>query len=154
MTCQSQDRIRVLVKRMDHARDLDIPAYATPGSAGVDLRAALSEPLTINPGRIALVPTGIAVAIPRGFEGQIRPRSGLATKHGISLVNAPGTVDSDFRGEMRCSLINLGSEPYTVQRGERIAQMVIAPVYQADFQEVAELPETERGGGGWGSTGK
>ncbi len=149
-----KDRIRVLVKRLAHGRDMDLPAYATPGSAGVDLRAAVNEPLTIQPGRIALVPTGIAMAIPRGFEGQIRPRSGLATKHGISLINAPGTVDSDFRGEMRCSLINLGPEPYTVRRGDRIAQMIIAPVFQARFEEVEELPETERGEGGWGSTGK
>lgn len=154
MDIRAKNDLVVEIKRLKHGRDLDLPAYATPGSAGVDLAAALEEPLTINPGRIALVPTGIAVAIPPGFEGQIRPRSGLATKFGISLVNAPGTVDSDFRGEMRCSLINLGSEPYTVRRGDRIAQMVIAPVFQAEFREVDDLPESERGEGGWGSTGK
>jgi dUTP pyrophosphatase len=154
MTDTSKDRIKVALKKMPHGQDLDLPAYATPGSAGVDLRAAIDEPLTLAPGQIALVPTGIAVAIPQGFEGQIRPRSGLATKHGISLINAPGTVDSDFRGEMRCSLINLGQKPYTVNRGDRISQMIIAPVFQAEFEEVAELPQSERGGGGWGSTGK
>lgn len=154
MSGQTRDRVKVSIKRSPHGRDLDLPAYATPGSAGVDLRAAIDEPLTLEPGQIALVPTGIAVAIPQGFEGQIRPRSGLATKHGISLINAPGTVDSDFRGEMRCSLINLGQESYTVRRGDRIAQMIIAPVYQAEFEEVDELPESKRGKGGWGSTGK
>ncbi len=154
MSEQNSGRIVVRIKRLPHGRDLDLPAYATPGSAGVDLSAAIQEPLTLAPGQIALVPTGIAVAIPPGFEGQIRPRSGLATKHGISLVNAPGTVDSDFRGEMRCSLINLGQEPYTVHRGDRISQMIIAPVFQAKFEEVDQLPESERGEGGWGSTGK
>ena len=154
MSAKIRERIEIRIKRLPHGRDLDLPAYATPGSAGVDLRAAIEEPLTLEPGRIALVPTGIAVAIPSGFEGQIRPRSGLATKHGISLVNAPGTVDSDFRGEMRCSLINLGRESYTIRRGDRISQMIIAPVYQAEFVEVDELPQSKRGGGGWGSTGK
>ena len=154
MPGESKGRVQVRLKRFPHARDLDLPAYATPGSAGVDLAAAIDEPLTLEPGRIALVPTGIAVALPPGFEGQIRPRSGLATKHGISLVNAPGTVDSDFRGEMRCSLINLGRESYTIHRGDRIAQMIIAPVHQAEFVEVDELSESERGSGGWGSTGK
>ena len=149
-----KQKLVVKIKRLPHGQGLDLPAYATPGSAGVDLSAAIDEPLVLAPGQIALVPTGIAVAIPPGFEGQIRPRSGLATKHGISLVNAPGTVDSDFRGEMRCSLINLGQAPYTVHRGDRISQMIIAPVFQAKFEEVDELPESERGEGGWGSTGK
>ena len=149
-------RLQVRIKRLPHGLGLKLPFYATPDSAGVDLRAALpeDEPLTLAPGRIALVPTGIAVAIPSGYEGQVRPRSGLATKHGISLVNAPGTVDADYRGELKCSVINLGAEPYTIRRGERISQMIIAPVIQAELTEVEELPETVRGTGGFGSTGK
>ena len=149
-------RLQVQIKRLPHGLGLKLPFYATPDSAGVDLRAALpeEEPLTLAPGRIALVPTGIAVAIPSGYEGQVRPRSGLATKHGISLVNAPGTVDADYRGELKCSVINLGAEPYTIRRGERISQMIIAPVIQAELTEVEKLPETVRGTGGFGSTGK
>jgi len=148
-------RLQVLIKRLPHGRGLKLPFYATPDSAGVDLRAALpeDEPLTLAPGQIALVPTGIAVAIPSGYEGQVRPRSGLATRHGISLINAPGTVDADYRGELKCSVINLGAEPYTIRRGDRISQMIISPVLQAELTEVEELPLTERGAGGFGSTG-
>lgn len=146
------NRVKLLIRML--ASDLEPPFYATPGSAGMDLRAAVTEPLTLQPGERKLVKTGVALAIPEGYEGQVRPRSGLATKHGISLVNAPGTVDSDFRGELRCSLINLSQEAYTVNRGDRIAQIVIAPVTQANLELVDELPETTRGEGGWGSTGK
>ena len=145
---------QVRIKRLSHGRDLDLPAYVTPGSAGMDLRAAIDEPLTIPSGGIELVPTGVAVEIPPDYEGQVRPRSGMAIKYGVTLINAPGTVDSDYRGELKCALINLGSEPYTLHRGDRIAQMVIAPVVQASLEEVEELPETERGSGGFGSTGK
>jgi len=144
---------KVAIKRLSHGRDLALPAYATPGSAGLDLRAAIEKPLKMAPGQIELVPTGIAVAIPQGFEGQVRPRSGLATKHGVTLINAPGTVDSDYRGELMCSLINLNAAPYTIHRGDRIAQMVIAPVVKVKLKEVEELPPSERGSGGFGHTG-
>lgn len=136
-----------------------IPAYQTAGAAGMDLSACLpedtgSEPtLTISPGRIVLVPCGISMAIPAGFEGQVRPRSGLASRHGVTIPNAPGTIDSDYRGEIKVALINLGTEPYTITQGQRIAQLVIAPVVRAVLVEVDELETTERGTGGFGSTG-
>ena len=137
-----------------HGEGLDLPSYATPGSAGCDLRAAVVEPLTIAPGGRALVPTGIAVAIPEGHEGQVRMRSGLALRHGLTLLNAPGTIDSDYRGEIGVILANLGSHPVTIARGDRIAQLVIAPVVRARFEKGADLPTTSRQGGGFGSTGK
>jgi dUTP pyrophosphatase len=137
-----------------HGEGLDLPAYATPGSAGCDLRAAVSEPLTLLPGARALVPTGIAVAIPEGYEGQVRMRSGLAIRHGLTLLNGPGTIDSDYRGEIRVILANLGSEPVTLGRGDRIAQLVIAPVVRARLERAESLPETKRHDGGFGSTGK
>ena len=148
-------RPRVKIKRLAQAKDLDLPAYMTPGAAGLDLRAAVDrdEPLILEPGQIELIPTGVALEIPAGFEGQVRPRSGLAIEHGLTLVNAPGTVDSDFRGELKCAMINLGPERYEVRRGERIAQIIIAPVVQAALEEVEELAESERGPGGFGSTG-
>jgi dUTP pyrophosphatase len=130
-----------------------VPAYQTSHAAGLDLHACLEAPVTLAPGDIALVPCGFAMAIPHGFEGSVRPRSGLATKHGISMPNAPGTVDSDYRGEMMVPLVNLGRAAFTVEHGMRIAQMVIAPVARATVLEVAELDGTARGAGGFGSTG-
>ena len=137
-----------------HGEGLDTPAYATEGSAGCDLRAAIDAELTITAGGRALVPTGIAVAIPPGYEGQVRMRSGLAHDKGLALLNAPGTVDSDYRGELRVVVANLGAEPVTIHRGDRIAQLVFAPVVQARFERVAELPPSARNTGGFGSTGK
>jgi dUTP pyrophosphatase len=125
----------------------------TPHAAGMDICAAVDGPVVIDPGRSALVPTGLAMALPAGFEAQIRPRSGLAVRHGVTILNAPGTIDADYRGEVKVALINLGSEPYTVERGERIAQMVVGRVYQARVELVERLNETLRSGGGFGSTG-
>ena len=143
------------IKRLAHNSELPLPAYETADSAGMDLRAAVpeGEPLVIRPGDRHAVPTGLAMAIPRGFEGQVRPRSGLALKSGVTCLNTPGTVDSDYRGEVKVILINLGAEDFTVRRGDRIAQMVIAPVIQASVSEVSDLDETARGAGGFGSTG-
>ncbi len=146
--------LRIL--RLPHAEGLALPAYETAGSAGMDLRAAVPEdaPITLEPGSRALVPTGLKIALEPGWEAQIRPRSGLALKHGISAPNTPGTIDSDYRGEVGVILINLGQEPFVIRRGERIAQMVIAAVTQATILEVDTLDETERGAGGFGSTGR
>lgn len=143
----------IAITRLPHAKDLALPAYATQHSAGMDLLAALAEPVTLTKSERALIPTGIAMALPDGYEAQIRPRSGLALKHGISLVNSPGTIDADYRGEIGVILINHGDEPFTVERGMRIAQMVIAPYTRAAFSEVQELPTSDRGIGGFGSTG-
>jgi dUTP pyrophosphatase len=145
--------IIVALKVFPHGEGLDLPVYATEGSAGCDLRAAIQVELTITPGGRALVPTGIAVAIPPGYEGQVRMRSGLAHDKGLALLNAPGTVDSDYRGELRILIANLGSEPATIHRGDRIAQLVFAPVARARFERVSELPPTTRNTGGFGSTG-
>lgn len=134
--------------------DAVVPKYMTAGAAGLDLTAAIDAPIELQPGDRRLIGIGLAVAIPPGFEGSVRPRSGLAIKHGITLVNAPGTVDSDYRGELAVIVINHGREPFVVKSGERIAQMVIAPVAQAEVVEVAELTDTERGTGGFGSTGR
>jgi dUTP pyrophosphatase len=146
----------VEVVRLPHARDLPLPAYATPGSAGLDLRAALPEdgPVTLEPGARALIPTGLSIAVPEGFEAQVRPRSGLAVKHGVTCLNTPGTIDSDYRGEVHALLINHGPEPFEIRRGERIAQLVIARYERAVWREVEALTETERGAGGFGSTGR
>lgn len=144
---------RIPVIKTPEADDLSLPAYATSHSAGMDLLAAVEEDTVLAPGERALIPTGIAIALPEGFEAQIRPRSGLAIKNGISLVNAPGTIDADYRGEIKVILINLGQEPFTVIRGMRIAQMVIAPYTRAQWQPVHSLDETDRGSGGFGSTG-
>lgn len=133
--------------------DLELPARASAHAAGFDLRAAIDAPLSLSPGERALIPTGIAVAIPPGYEGQVRPRSGLAIRHGIALVNAPGTIDADYRGEIQVIAINLGSEAFEVRRGDRIAQLVIAPVLEVEIEVVEALAETERGAGGFGSTG-
>ena len=145
--------VRVPVKRLPHGGDLPLPAYQTGGSAGMDLHAAVEETLAIPPGEWRLVPTGLAIALPEGYEAQVRPRSGLAARFGISCVNTPGTVDADYRGEIKVNLINHGREPFAVERGARIAQMVIAPVTQAALDEVDDLDATERGEGGFGSTG-
>ena len=144
------------IQRLPHAEGLALPAYETTGSAGMDLRAAVpaEAPITLAPGARALVPTGLKIALEQGWEAQVRPRSGLALKHGITCLNTPGTIDSDYRGEVGVILINLGQEPFVVRRGERIAQMVIAPVAQATITEVDSLEDTARGTGGFGSTGR
>lgn len=141
--------------RLPHGAGLDLPSYETAGAAGMDLRAAVDEgePLVLAPGSRALVPTGFIFEIPEGYEAQIRPRSGLAFKHGITCLNTPGTIDSDYRGEVKVLLVNLGAADFVVERGMRIAQMVIAPVVQAHVREVTEAGATERGAGGFGSTG-
>lgn len=145
----------VRVQRLAHADGLPLPAYQTAAAAGMDLAAALpaDRPLTLAPGARALVPTGLVIALPEGYEAQVRPRSGLAVRHGITVLNSPGTIDPDYRGEVQAILINLGTEPWTVQRGERIAQLVVQPVARADLVEVVRLDETARGSGGFGSTG-
>lgn len=130
-----------------------IPAYQTSLAAGMDVHAAITEPMLLEPNRVVLVPTGFALAIPEGFEAQVRPRSGLSTKHGVTVPNAPGTIDADYRGEVMVALINLGRADFTVEPGMRVAQLVFAPVARADISEVAELSSTERGTGGFGSTG-
>jgi len=144
------------IERLSHSTGLALPAYETAGAAGMDLRAAVAEdqPVTLLPGARALVPTGLKIALERGFEAQVRPRSGLALKHGITCLNSPGTIDSDYRGEVGVILINHGSEPFVIQRGERIAQLVIARHEQAVLTEVNSLDETARGAGGFGSTGR
>jgi dUTP pyrophosphatase len=143
------------VKRLPHAADLPLPSYQSEGAAGLDLLAAvaLDRPLTLQPGERALVPTGIAVALPPGTEGQVRPRSGLAVRHGVTILNAPGTIDADYRGEIQVILVNLGQAPFTIERGTRIAQLIIAPVMQATLRETTNLDETTRGVAGFGSTG-
>jgi dUTP pyrophosphatase len=146
--------VAVAVQVLPHGDGLPLPAYATPGSVGVDLAAALEAPLVLAPGARAAVPTGIALALPEGYEGQIRPRSGLALRHGIAVLNSPGTIDADYRGELRVILANLGDAPVTITRGERIAQLVVAPVSRVAFSPVASLPESRRGAGGFGSTGR
>ncbi|HEX4952251.1 MAG TPA: dUTP diphosphatase [Thermoanaerobaculia bacterium] len=146
--------LEVRIKRLAHAEGLAVPARASAGSAGFDLRAATPEPVTLAPGERRLVPTGFVWEIPPGWEGQVRPRSGLAVRHGLTVANAPGTIDSDYRGEVAVALINLGQEPVTVNPADRIAQLILAPVPAVVLEEVVELSETERGGGGFGSTGK
>ena len=144
---------RIRVVRLPHAQGLPLPGYATPGAAGMDLLAAVDTPVVVPPGGRALVPTGLQVALPPGHELQVRPRSGLALRHGIVLPNSPGTVDEDFRGEVQVILLNTGTEPFTVERGMRIAQAVLAPVLRAEWEEADMLDDTPRGGGGFGSTG-
>ena len=147
--------LKIEIKQLENFGDLQMPAYETDLAAGVDLRAAIgvNTPLILKPGARALVATGFAMALPAGYEAQIRPRSGLAYKHGITVVNSPGTIDADYRGEVKILLINHGTENFTINRGERIAQMVVAPVTQASFEIVDSLSETARGAGGYGSTG-
>jgi dUTP pyrophosphatase len=146
----------VPIRRLPHGEGLPLPSYESAQAAGMDLRAAVpqGEPLTLRPGSRFPVPTGVAFALPPGFEAQVRPRSGLAAKHGVTCLNSPGTVDADYRGEVKVILVNLGEEDFVIRRGERIAQLVIAPVVQAAWSEVASLDETARGAGGFGSTGR
>jgi len=146
-------QVEIAVTRLPHNADLPLPAYETVQSAGMDLAAAIDVPMTLSPGERTIVPTGLAIALPAGYEAQVRPRSGLAAKNGVTVLNTPGTVDADYRGEVKVILINLGDAAFEIERGMRIAQMVIAPVTQAAFAEVDALPETARGTGGFGSTG-
>ncbi len=148
--------MNVPIMRLPHAEGLSLPAYQTAGAAGMDLHAAVpaDEPLLIPPGRVVVVPTGLALALPPGHEAQVRPRSGLATKHRLLLPNSPGTIDSDYRGEVRVPLLNLGDEPFAVTRGMRVAQLIVAAVERVAWDEAASLGETDRGRGGFGSTGR
>lgn len=147
------ESLTISVTRLAHGSDLPLPTPATADSAGVDLMAAVGENVTLAPGGRAIIPTGVAIALPPGYEAQIRPRSGLAARHGITVLNSPGTVDADYRGEIGAILLNTGDAPFTVERGMRIAQMVVAPVCGVAWRETAELPTSERGEGGFGSTG-
>lgn len=140
-------------KKLPHARDLPLPSYESEMAAGMDLRAALDSPESLKPGKRTLIPTGLKMALPAGYEAQVRPRSGLALRHGITMLNTPGTIDADYRGEIKVLAVNLGEKPFTIHHGDRIAQMVIAPVQQCRISEVNELPKTERGEDGFGSTG-
>jgi dUTP diphosphatase len=145
--------MRVRIKRLPAARDLPLPSRASPGSAGFDLRAATAEEVVLRPGERLLVPTGVVLEIPPGWEGQVRPRSGLALRHGVGVANAPGTIDSDYRGEVAVILVNLGESPFRLRRGDRIAQLVICRVETVEWEEAETLDESGRGGGGFGSTG-
>jgi len=149
----SPDHVTIWVKRLAGNQDIALPSYETEGASGLDLRAAVNGELTLHPGDIKLVPTGLAISLPRGYEAQIRPRSGLALKHGIGMVNAPGTIDSDYRGEIGLALINWGSAPFVIKRGDRIAQMIVTRVSQAEVLEVDRLEPTARGKGGFGHSG-
>lgn len=153
---RSSGRVRVRVVRLPHGAGLALPSYQTKGAAGLDLLAALDtqRPLTLAPGARALVPTGLVLELPQGYEGQVRPRSGLALNYGIAVLNSPGTIDSDYRGEVRVVLANLGHAPFEIRRGERIAQLVVSPVTRAELVEVVEVSDTARSDGGFGSTGK
>lgn len=146
-------KINVRVKRLSHADGLEAPSYMSEGAAGMDLRAAVKEPVTLEPGKWKMIPTGLAISLPQGYEAQIRPRSGLAAKNGITCLNSPGTIDSDYRGEISIILVNLSDVPFVVERGMRIAQMIISEVTQAVFEFEEELDVTVRGGGGFGHTG-
>jgi dUTP pyrophosphatase len=145
--------MKLAILRLPHAADLPLPSYATEGSAGLDLLAAVDAEIVLQPGERKLVPTGLSIALPLGYEAQVRPRSGLALNHGITLINAPGTIDSDYRGEIKCPMINHGDAPFHVTRGMKIAQMIIARHEIAELEEVSELPASARGAGGFGSTG-
>jgi dUTP pyrophosphatase len=145
--------MKIDIQRLASGAGLPLPRYASAGAAGADLHAAIAQPVTLKPTERALIPTGFAMAIPEGWEGQVRPRSGLALKHGVTTLNAPGTIDCDYRGEVGVILINHGAEAFTVQRGDRVAQIVFAPAPRVDFSEVSELPDTARMGAGFGSTG-
>jgi dUTP pyrophosphatase len=147
------DHIRVNVKPLEHHKGLPLPAYASDGASGMDIRACVEGSVTLNPGGIHLIPTGLAFSIPPGYEAQIRPRSGLALNHGIGMVNSPGTIDSDYRGEVGIILINWGKDPFVVRRGDRIAQMVISRVYRAEVLVTGDLDDTDRGTGGFGHSG-
>ena len=149
----SAERVRVRIQRLPHATDLPLPSYASVGAAGLDVRAAVESTIELAPREIVRIPTGLKVEVPAGFELQIRPRSGLAARHGVTLANAPATIDSDYRGEVLVALINHGAAPFTVERGARIAQLILARVPVVEWDEVAELSETTRGAGGFGHTG-
>ena len=144
----------VAIRRLPHGADLPLPSYATEGSAGLDVLAAIADEIVLAPGERRLVPAGIAIALPAGYEAQLRPRSGLAARHGVTLLNSPGTIDADYRGEIQAILINLGVAPFLLRRGDRMAQLVVAPVTRVRWQESAELDGTARGSGGFGSTGE
>lgn len=149
------ESIKIKIKRIsDEFSDIQLPHHATEGSAGIDIRAAVNSPITLKPGLIELVPTNLSVEIPHGYEIQIRPRSGLAAKHGIGILNSPGTIDSDYRGEIKVILFNFSKQPFVIERGERIAQMIVSKVYRAEIVETDSLAETDRGDGGFGHTGK
>ena len=145
--------MKIFIKKLNHGKDLPLPCYMTNGAAGMDLYACIDEEAVIEPMKIKLIPTGISISMPKGYEAQIRPRSGLAAKHGISIVNTPGTIDSDYRGEIKIIMINFGDKPFLIKRGDRIAQMVINKIEIPEIIETDNLNETERGGGGFGSTG-
>jgi dUTP pyrophosphatase len=147
------EKIPIKIKRLDETADLPLPSYESEGSSGMDLRASVTKPVLLNPGEIRLIPTGLAISVPHGYEAQIRPRSGLALKHGIGMVNSPGTIDSDYRGEIGIIVVNWGKKPFTIRRGDRVAQMIITKVYKADVTEVGALESTERGEGGFGHSG-
>ena len=153
MSTITNSPLRVSVVRLPHGNELPLPDFATEQAAGMDLYAAVEKPMPLEAGSRALIPTGLAMALPPGFEAQIRPRSGLAARYGITVINAPGTIDADYRGEVRVALVNLGHEPFIIERGCRIAQMVFAPVLKVCWKEVQTLPDTHRGAGGFGSTG-
>jgi len=146
-------KIPIKIKRLNQDNDLPLPAYESEGSSGMDIRADVKAPVLLNPGEIKLIPTGLSLSVPIGFEVQVRPRSGLALKHGIGLVNSPGTIDSDYRGEVGIIMTNWGPEPFTIKRGDRIAQMIISKVFQADLIDADDLDDTSRGQGGFGHTG-
>ncbi len=147
------EKIPVKITRLENNKDLPLPAYESEGSSGMDIRAHVKEPVLVKPGKIKFIPTGVAISVPAGYEAQIRPRSGLALHHGIGMVNSPGTIDSDYRGEIGIILINWADEPFLVKRGDRIAQMIISRIYRADLEIVDDLDETSRGSGGFGHTG-
>jgi dUTP pyrophosphatase len=144
----------ILIKRTDDAKDLPLPSYMSEQAAGMDLRANIKDEVIVEPGKIKVVPTGIMIALPRGFEAQVRPRSGLALKHGVTLLNSPGTIDADYRGEIKVLIINFGSKDFVINRGDRIAQIIISKVEQASLIEVDNIPESRRGTNGFGSTGQ
>ena len=147
------ERLSVQIKRLENNPDLPLPGYETDGSSGMDIRAAVNESVILNPGEVKLIPTGFAMSIPPGYEGQMRPRSGLALRHGIGMVNSPGTIDSDYRGEISIIMINWGQRPFTINRGDRIAQMIVGKVYRAELIDVDSLDSTLRGAGGFGHSG-
>ncbi len=147
------ERVPIKIKQLENSKDLPLPEYQTEGSSGMDIRASVKETVILMPGEIKVIPTGLIVSIPSGYEGQIRPRSGLALNHGIGMVNSPGTIDSDYRGEIGIIVINWGQEQFIIRRGDRIAQMIINKVYRADITVVDNLDSTQRGGGGFGHSG-
>lgn len=146
--------LQLKIKRLSHSEGIELPSYKTTDSAGMDIRAAVDEAVLLKPGERALIPSGLQFAIPKGYEIQVRPRSGLAIKHGITMLNSPGTIDADYRGEVKLIVINHGKHNFKIERGERLAQLIIAPVVQMSIQEVEEISETQRGEGGFGSTGR